>query len=239
VGTFTSTFTAGNGTQSKTLAHVFQVLAGLSTSPTASVSDTTARVSFRTTAASSSVAIKYASNSSLTGAVTTSGVAVDGTSDFTGAIDLPGLAADTQYWYTPVVDEVDQYSAPYPSFKTFPAAGASASFSFAFGACTKHSDTIGEDSIFNAIPAGARFFLHLGDTVYADRDPPIAATLADYRTQHRTVLIGTDVTTQDFKALRARMPVFTTWDDHDLANDFSSGTGAAIYAPAKQAFQEY
>jgi hypothetical protein len=29
------------------------------------------------------------------------------------------------------------------------------------------------------------------------------------------------------------------WDDHDLTNDFSAGTGNALYAPAKQAFQEY
>lgn len=98
---------------------------------------------------------------------------------------------------------------------------------------------IGEDSIFAAIPAETRFFLHLGDTIYADRDPPNATTLADYRTQHRAALAGADVTTQNYKALRARMPVFTTWDDHDLANDFSAGTGSALYAPAKQAFQEY
>jgi hypothetical protein len=149
------------------------------------------------------------------------------------------LSADTQYYYTPIVDGVDWYSAPYPSFKTFPAAGSSAALSFAFGSCTKHSDTIGEDSIFTAIPAEARFFLHLGDTIYADRDPPNATTLADYRTQHRAALAGADVTTQNYKALRARMPVFTTWDDHDLANDFSAGTGSALYAPAKQAFQEY
>lgn len=75
--------------------------------------------------------------------------------------------------------------------------------------------------------------------MYADRDPPIATTLADYRTQHRTALTGADITAQDYKALRARMPVFTTWDDHDIANDFSGGTGDALYAPAKQAFQEY
>lgn len=41
------------------------------------------------------IAIKYASNSTLAGAATTAGVAVDDTTDFTGAIDLSGLSPDT------------------------------------------------------------------------------------------------------------------------------------------------
>ena len=53
------------------------------------------------------IAIKYASNSALTGATTTSGVAVDSTTDFTGAIDLSGLAPNTQYWYTRIIDGVE------------------------------------------------------------------------------------------------------------------------------------
>jgi phosphodiesterase/alkaline phosphatase D-like protein len=208
----------------------------LSTSPTSSVSDTTARVSFRASAATT-VAVKYSTASDLSGATTTTGVAVDSTTDFTGKVDLAGLPAGTTHYYTLIIDGVNQHSAPFPTFKTFPAAGSPAAFSFAFGSCTRHG--IGDDTVFNAIPAGAAFVMHLGDTVYADTDSPVATTLPTYRQKHQNAMADSDGTSAGWKAIRRIKPAFTMWDDHDLTNDFSAGTGNSLYAPALEAFQEY
>jgi phosphodiesterase/alkaline phosphatase D-like protein len=211
--------------------------ATMTTAPTASVSDTTARIGFRA-AGSTTVAIKYSTSSDLSGATTTDGVSVDSSTDYTGAIDISSLTADTAYYYTPVVGGVAQYSSDFPTFKTFPASGEATSFSFAFGSCTKHG-VQGADSIFAEVPSSVSFLMHLGDTIYADSDTPAASTLSDYRGKHRAALTGADTNDAGWKTLRAGNPVFTMWDDHDITNDFSGGTGDALYAPAKQAFHEY
>lgn len=210
----------------------------LTTSPTASVSDTTARVSFRTIGAAT-VAVKYGTASDLSGATTTAGVAVDSTTDFTGKLDIAGLTAGTAYYYTLLVNGADKLSAPYPTFKTFPATGTPAAFSFAFGSCTKHTDTIGADTIFDAVPASAGFLLHLGDTIYADRDAPTTTVLSGYRQKHQDALAAIDSTSASYKALRKRMPVFTMLDDHDIVNDADGSTSSTTVAQAKQAFAEY
>lgn len=211
--------------------------AELTTGPTSSVSASSARISFRTSAAST-IAVKYSTAADLSGAITTTGVAVDSATDFTGAVDLSGLAAATEYSYTIMIDGVSQFAAPYPTTKTLPANDASSAFSFAFGSCTMHST--GTDAIFGAVPASASLLLHLGDTIYSEGDGfPAAATLADYRSRHLAAMSGGTVQTSGWKTLRASKPVFTMWDDHDIVSDFCGGTGSALYAPAKQAFHEY
>lgn len=210
--------------------------ATLTTAPTISTSDTGARISFRADKACNA-AIKYSTASDLSGSTTTSAVALASGADFTGKVDLSGLSAATTYYYTVLLDGVDQLTAPYPHAKTLPAAGSPAAFSFAFGSCTTHAS--GSDAIFGQVPSGASFLLHLGDTIYADSDSPTATTLADYRTKRRSALVGADATGSAYKVLRASLPVLSMWDDHDLTNDFSAGTGSALYAPAKQSFQEY
>lgn len=239
-GNVAVSFTLTNGTQVVNTTQAISVNSTVSTfsiAPTVTAAATTARISFRADSAAN-VAIRYGTSSTLVGATTTDIFPTQSAQDFTGAIDIPGLTADTTYYYTPVINGVDQYGSPFPKFKTFPAAGSNAQFSFVFGSCTMHTN-VSADTIFDAVPANAKFLLHLGDTIYADRDQPYATTLAGYRGQHRDTLAGADISNARYKALRERLPVFTTWDDHDLANNFSSGTSATIYAPAKQGFQEY
>jgi phosphodiesterase/alkaline phosphatase D-like protein len=227
------------GIESNVWEHTFNVsgAVAMSTTPTASVSPAGARISLRA-AAASTVAMKYSTNDDLSDATVTSGVAVDSTTDFTCAIDIASLAPDTVYYYTPKINGADQYSSGFPTFKTFPTAGTPVSFSFAFGSCTRHAG-VGADSIFSAVPAGARFLMHIGDTIYADADGSPASTLAQYRSKHEAALAGADSTDAGWKSLRAAHPVFTMWDDHELTNNFDGGTSDALYAPAKQAFQEY
>jgi alkaline phosphatase D len=237
----TTTFTITNGAQTKTLAQVFAIQAADTShviTPSASVSDTTARIAFGPDAAGT-VAVKYSANADLSSATTTSGLAVDSSTDFTGSKDITGLSPATTYYYTPVVDGTPQFSSGYPKFTTLPAAGSPAQFSFAFGSCTRHGGSIPTDTIFSKLPPDIAFLMHLGDTIYADSDGTAASTLSDFRLKHRNALAAVDITSVNYKAMRASKPIFTMWDDHDLTNDYSAGKGNALYSPANQAFKEY
>jgi alkaline phosphatase D len=89
----------------------------------------------------------------------------------------------------------------------------------------------------------ADFFLFAGDTVYADspcnRPDTVpgadfrATTLGEYRARHR--YNREDPAFQDF--LR-RTPVFATWDDHEVRNDFAGPTEPRMPV-GRQAFLEY
>jgi alkaline phosphatase D len=209
----------------------------LNFTPTVSVGDTTARISFGTKGPAM-VTVKYSTDPTLASPSTSGSVTVNSTTDFTGKIDITGLSADTTYYYTVAVNGVNQVTSSFPSFKTFVANGTPTSFSFAFGSCTAHYGTVGSDTIFDAIPAGARFMMHLGDVIYADFTPA-ATTLSQFRGKHQTRLKGSVTYAGRYKALRARMPVYTTWDDHDITGDYDQGPLTAIYLAAKQAMLEY
>lgn len=209
----------------------------LSITPSVSVSDTTARIAFGMKQACT-VAVRHSANADMSASTLSSSVSVTSTTDFTGSIDLAGLPVDTTRYYTLVVNGVDEKTGAYNSFKTFPAAGSAANFSFVFGSCTIHTG-VGTDTIFTAVPASARFLLHLGDTIYADYDPVVATTLPGFRTQHRDALQAGTSSSAGYRLLRSGLPVFTIWDDHDITNDYDQGPGTAIYLDAKQAFQEY
>jgi alkaline phosphatase D len=89
----------------------------------------------------------------------------------------------------------------------------------------------------------ADFFLFVGDTIYADvpcNRPDVvpganfrASTAAEYRARHR--YNREDAAFQEF--LR-RTPVYATWDDHEVRNDFA-GPGEPLLSNGRQAFLEY
>ena len=80
----------------------------------------------------------------------------------------------------------------------------------------------------------ADFFLYFGDTIYADAGKP-ATTLDQYRAKYRE--------NRSYRALRdllASTPVFVTWDDHEVVNDFDGQTVEPARTRAgRQAFGEY
>ncbi|HEU4369588.1 MAG TPA: alkaline phosphatase D family protein [Methylomirabilota bacterium] len=98
--------------------------------------------------------------------------------------------------------------------------------------------------IFRAMAQhAADFFLFVGDTIYADalcnRPDTVpganfrAKTLAEYRARHR--YNREDPAFQEF--LR-RTPVFATWDDHEVRNDFA-GPSEPRMPNGRQAFIDY
>jgi alkaline phosphatase D len=104
--------------------------------------------------------------------------------------------------------------------------------------------TDGEYGIFRAmLRYPADFFLFVGDTIYADvacNKPDTAPganfrarTLAEYRARHRY--------NREDRAVQAflrRTPVYATWDDHDVRNDFA-GTTEPLMRVGRQAFLDY
>jgi alkaline phosphatase D len=78
------------------------------------------------------------------------------------------------------------------------------------------------------------FFLYFGDTIYADAGQS-AATLDEYRAKYRE--------NRGYRALRdllASTPVYVTWDDHEVFNDFDGQTvDPARMQAGRQAFGEY
>lgn len=96
-------------------------------------------------------------------------------------------------------------------------------------ACTK----AGQDLrlIEDGSRAGADLWTLLGDTVYADG----AEDIAGFRGAWQEGLSA-----PAYQRLRARVPVFATWDDHEVRNNFDpETTDAAVLRSARRAFFEH
>jgi alkaline phosphatase D len=159
-------------------------------------------------------------------------------------LPLASLAPGTRHRY-----RVSQAGAQAEGhFATAPAPDAPARVTFAWsgdlggGGHCRLLD--GGYRIFRAMAARpADFFLFVGDTMYADspcgRPDTVpgadfrAATLAEYRARHR--YNREDDAVQDY--LR-RTPVYATWDDHDVRNDFAGPTEPRMPA-GRRAFLDY
>jgi alkaline phosphatase D len=99
------------------------------------------------------------------------------------------------------------------------------------------------------------FFIHSGDTIYAD--VPILAEIAladgsvwknivtvakskpaesleDFRGNYRYNLLDANV-----RAFNAQVPIFGQWDDHEVTNNWSPETARALAARAVRAFHDY
>ena len=159
-------------------------------------------------------------------------------------VPLDGLTPATRYRYT-----VSQDGARAEGeFATAPAPGESVRVTFAWsgdlgggGFCRL---TEGGYRIFSAMARHpVDFFLFVGDTIYADvpcnrRDNVpgpnlVASTLTEYRDRHRY-----NREDPPFQHFLRRTPVFATWDDHEVRNDFAGPT-APLMPIGRQAFLEY
>ncbi|MFW6721482.1 alkaline phosphatase D family protein [Streptomyces sp. MAR4 CNY-716] len=91
------------------------------------------------------------------------------------------------------------------------------------------------------------FVIHLGDYIYEhgqvggvpedhvrDHDGPETLTLADYRRRH--ALYKGDPALRDAHAAH---PWYLTWDDHEVANDYSGSTGSAPFVRRAAAYQAW
>lgn len=182
-------------------------------------------------------------------------VTTAGDRDFTLAVPVDGLTAATAYRYRVLVAGIDgrpfQESAREAGqgrFRTAAAPDVAEPVTFVWS-----GDLGGQQRcrggrngypIFDAmLRKSPSFFVFLGDTIYADDRCPappnepggdfLAATLDDYRGKHRYQ--RGDRFLQRFLAA---VPVYATWDDHEVGNNFS-GPSEPLMPTGRQALLEY
>ena len=129
--------------------------------------------------------------------------------DLTAVVGVTGLAPSTAYTYGVIVDGKPALTGGPPSFRTFPAAGAKAAFTIAFGGgagwVPPHERMW--DTVLKHQPLA---FLLLGDNVYIDTPTmPGIQRYCYYRRQSRP----------EFRRLVARTAVYAIWDDHDFGTN--------------------
>ncbi len=175
--------------------------------------------------------------------------------DYSLAIPLTGLAPGTRYRYHVMITRGGDSSllgkprlAARGELTTHPDAGTSAPVTFAWsadlggqGRCRQGA---GGYPIFEVMQRQhLDFFLFLGDTIYSDSpcsSPPNepgadfkAATLPEYRARHRYQREA-----DSLRRFLERVPVYVTWDDHEVRNDFSGPFDPQMPA-GRQALREY
>lgn len=149
-------------------------------------------------------------------------------------VDVPGLSSGTWYRFAFLVrGGAGTFTgrSPVGRFRTAIAPDALEAVTFAGVSCTHQ-----RARPFPALShAGSRndldFFVHNGDMVYCDG----ATTLADYRAKY-----AENWTSEGFQALFRSTGLYTTWDDHEVDNDWNpENTPAAKIAAAKAAYFEH
>jgi alkaline phosphatase D len=212
------------------------------------------------------------------------GTTASDATDFTSKIHAHDLPSGTRFALTMHFEDRDGNAGETArgSFSTAPGSNANSPWSRSAGSKRGQSfvwtgDTAGQGWGINEEIGGMRgyatmlatkpdFFIHSGDTIYADG--PIAAqvtepdgqiwrnlvteevskvaeTLEEYRGRHRYNLMDKNI-----RALYAQVPVIAQWDDHETTNNWYPGeilTDAryterrvdVLAARGRQAWQEY
>nr|WP_315855167.1 alkaline phosphatase D family protein [Chenggangzhangella methanolivorans] len=197
-----------------------------------------------------------------------------GGSDFTARVDLRKLPAGQDVFYRISFEDLKDVSAVSEPvvgrFRTAPSNKRDVSFVWT-------GDTAGQGWGINPDFGGMKgyeamrrtrpdFFIHSGDTVYADgpleaevtladgrkwknlvteEKSKVAETLKEYRGQHAYNLLDENVL-----RLNAEVPMFAQWDDHETTNNwypqeildlenYDVKSVALLAARARQAFFEY
>ena len=175
--------------------------------------------------------------------------------DYTLSIPLAGLAPATRYRYHVLIarDRESPHSsklrlAARGELTTLPNVDTSAPVTFAWSADLGGQGRCRQGSagyqIFNVMGRQhLDFFLFLGDTIYSDSPCPSppnepgadfqAATLDEYRARHRYQRGAASL-----RRFLETVPIYVTWDDHEVRNDFSGPFDERMPA-GRQALREY
>ncbi|WP_040261725.1 alkaline phosphatase D family protein [Pseudomonas massiliensis] len=193
-------------------------------------------------------------------------------SDFTGRVELTGLPAGQAIFYRLWFEDGNTGVASEPWFghlRSVPAQARDIRFVWS-------GDTVGQGFGINPDIGGMRiyeamrlrlpdFFIHSGDTIYADGVVPaqlttengriwrnltteakskVAETLTDYRGNYRYNLMDDNV-----RRFNAEVPQIWQWDDHEVTNNWSPSKQLderyhtrdiqQLVGPARQAWLEY
>jgi len=175
-----------------------------------------------------SVSIRYGKDPALKDFAATPPARVARESDFTAKIPLDSLEPASVYFYQAVVES--KKPGPVGRLKTAPPSNDAVDFRFAFSGDTRQ--TYRPFSIMDSIRAmNPDFFLHLGDTIYADMDGK-AYTQDQYWAKHRT-----NRSDQPSQNLFSETSVYALWDDHEIENNYNRLT--PIFQIGRKAFFDY
>ncbi|MEQ8485766.1 MAG: alkaline phosphatase D family protein [Pseudomonadales bacterium] len=218
---------------------------------------------------------RWSTRASMTDAVIVPGALLVDATDLTGKLALTGLPPDQRIFVeAQCLDLADYRSTSAPlsaSFLTPPAGRRDVRFVWG-------GDTAGQGWGINPEFGGMRiyetiraatpdFFIHSGDTVYADgpiqaevalpgggvwrnlvteAKGKVAETLDEFRGQYRYNLMD-----EPLKRFNAEVPMLAQWDDHEVTNNwywemrldadarYREGSVALLAARAMRAFHEY
>jgi alkaline phosphatase D len=174
-------------------------------------------------------------------------------SDYTGQVRVEGLQPSTLYSYTVVLlTEFGSSEARTGTFTTAPAATTAAPFDFVFGGCLGGQGYCRTEEgwvIFDQMAATEPdFFLLIGDGVYVDTacsaegiipgaEGPFFE-LDGFRTRYKYHLED-----EPYVNFLNETPVYVTWDDHEVINDFGGpdlqSINPRLFMEGFQAFTEY
>jgi len=175
-------------------------------------------------------------------------VTVDEANDFIAETQIDALTPNTDYFYRASIGA----STASGSFTTAPSGDSAEALRFVFASCIGgqgYCRPADGWTIFSTMKAQSPdFFLITGDTVYSTNACPVdrnvegseapANTLSEFRTRYRYQL--GDRLYGDFLA---HTPVYVTWDDHEIGDNFSGPLAATVnperYTAGRQAFFDY
>ncbi|MBI2088744.1 MAG: alkaline phosphatase D family protein [Deltaproteobacteria bacterium] len=159
----------------------------------------------------SEVSVHYGTEPSLRAFRATNPLRVSETADFTAKISIEGLEPRTAYFYRGAVS--GKKPGPISRFVTAPKPWETASVRFAFSGDSR--EWYQPFSILDSVRLSRPdFFIHLGDTIYADRDW-VATELNEFWAKYKA-----NRKDPPTRRLLAETSLYVTWDDHEVANDY-------------------
>jgi alkaline phosphatase D len=157
------------------------------------------------------VSLQFAEEPGFRQASSTPSIPVEPSSDNSVIISLEKLRSATRYYYRAVVS--GKAPGPTASFLTAPPPDENARVVFCFSGDSRESYQ--PFTVMQAVQAQRPdFFLHLGDTIYADRGGS-ARSLDEFWQKYRAN--RNDPFSQNCFATTS---VYALWDDHEVADDY-------------------
>mgnify|MGYP003575418539 FL=1 len=155
-------------------------------------------------------------------------ISVDPEADSTAIIPLDALEPATRYYYRAAV--AGKKPGPVATFVTAPRFDDNAKVSFCFSGDTR--DSYKPFTVMHAVHSRwPDFFMHLGDTIYADINGA-ARQLPEFWAKYRRN--REDLSTEGCFCATS---VYAIWDDHEVVNDF--GPGHQLAPLGRKAFLDY
>ncbi len=187
--------------------------------------------------------VEWATTESFNDARQVPALAVGAPTDNSGKLSLAGLPSDQDIFYRVVMEDLADGAASAPvtgQFRTAPNALRDVSFVWSGDTAGQgwgiDEDRGGMQTYATMLGHNPDFFLHSGDTVYADgplqeevalddgttwknvmiaEKAKVAETLTEFRGQYLYNLMDTHV-----QAFNANVPMIAQWDDHEVTNNW-------------------